>query len=201
MRITVGNLKGGTAKTTTSVFLACGLAATGRTLLIDADPQGSALDWSGAAGDFPATVIPWAVPDLARRISQVADDYEHIVIDTAPGITAILAQALLATDHLVVPVAPTPMDLRRLGPTFDLAAEVEAISPVRASVLLARVRKGTRAATEAREHLVDTGRPVLTAETHQWESYSLAWGTTPAALGEYALVLDELARREQGGPA
>lgn len=193
MRLTVGNLKGGTAKTTSSVYLACGLARSGRTLLVDADPQGSALDWSTAAADFPVTVIPWAVPDLARRIGQVDADYDHVVIDTAPGIGQILRQALLATDLLVVPVAPTPMDLRRLGPTFDLAAEVDAISPVAATAMLARVRKGTRAAVDARDHLVETGRPVLAAETHQWESYSLAWGTTPAALGEYDAVLAELA--------
>lgn len=192
MRITVGNLKGGTSKTTTSVFLACGLARSGRTMLVDADPQGSALDWSTAAEDFPVTVIPWAVPDLARRIGQVAGDFHHIVVDTAPGIGQILRQALLATDQLVVPVAPTPMDLRRLGPTFDLAAEVDVTSPVRSSVLLARVRKGTRSATEAREHLIDSGRPVLRAETHQWEFYSLAWGTTPTSLGEYEQILEEL---------
>lgn len=44
MRVTVLNLKGGT--TTTAVYLAGGPARNGRTLLIDADPQRSALSWA-----------------------------------------------------------------------------------------------------------------------------------------------------------
>ena len=192
MRITVGNLKGGTAKTTTAVYLACALAERGRTALIDADPQGSALDWSVHAEAFPATVIPWPLRDLAKRVGQIAGDYEHLVIDTGPEHDVILRQALLCTDELVIPVAPSPMELRRLSATVDLAAEIDAISPVAVSVLLAKVRANTRSAGEARQMLTDMGMPVLTASTHLWESYLLAWGTTPTDLGEYRAVLDEL---------
>jgi chromosome partitioning protein len=46
MRLAVVNLKGGTGKTTSATALAMSLSARGRTLLIDADPQGSALAWS-----------------------------------------------------------------------------------------------------------------------------------------------------------
>ena len=55
MRLTVGHLKGGTGKTTTAVHLALGLARSGRTLLVDADPdQDGALAWSQEAADWPA---------------------------------------------------------------------------------------------------------------------------------------------------
>ena len=49
MRIVVGTLKGGVAKTTTSMYLAAGLAADGsQVLLVDADPQAkTATDWRG----------------------------------------------------------------------------------------------------------------------------------------------------------
>ncbi|WP_322755991.1 ParA family protein [Frankia sp. Cas3] len=110
MRIVVGNLKGGVAKTTTAVYLALGLARTGRVLLVDADgTNASAVDWSANAEDWPATVVvvPWAVPDLGRRVAAVAGDYDHIVIDTGPERGDLLRQALMVTDDLLVPVAPS----------------------------------------------------------------------------------------------
>ena len=91
MRITVGNLKGGSGKTTTAVHLALGLAADGRTLLVDADPeQPMAYEWSEVAEDWPAdrcTVVPIASRDLARRVlrSDVEHDavsYTHLTLPT-----------------------------------------------------------------------------------------------------------------------
>ena len=46
MRAAVVNLKGGTAKSTSAMYLAAALARRGRTLLVDCDPQGSALTWA-----------------------------------------------------------------------------------------------------------------------------------------------------------
>lgn len=194
MRLTVGNLKGGTAKTTSAVYLALALGRTGRTLLVDADPQGSALDWSENAEDWPSTVtvIPWATRDLAKRLTEVASDYAHVVVDTGPEHDIILRQALLATDHLVIPVAPSPMELRRLSDTFSLAAEIDAISAVWAHVLLCKVRTGTRSSLEARSFLEGLDLPVIETSPHLWESYSLAWGSVPEDLGEYTAVLEEL---------
>jgi len=194
MRLTVGNLKGGVGKTMTAVHLAIGLARTGRTLLVDADPQAaSALDWSTVAGEsWPTTVIPWHGPDLARRVRDVANDYAHVVIDTGGENDAILSQALLVTDELLVPVAPSLIELRRLPATFELAAKVDVVSPVTARVLLVKVRAGTRAAGEARALLEDMGVPVMAAQVSLWEAYAGAFGTAPGDLLEYGQVLDEL---------
>jgi len=196
MRLTVGALKGGVGKTMSSVHLSLGLAQTGRTLLVDADPQASsALDWSTVAGEaWPATVtvIPWSGPDLARRIKGIADDYDHVVIDTGGENDAILSEALLVTDELLVPVAPSLIELRRLPATFELAGKVDVISPVTARVMLTKVRAKTRSAADARTLLEELGLPVMAAEVSLWESYAQAFGTVPRDLGEYSKVLDEL---------
>lgn len=197
MRLTVANLKGGTGKTTTAVHLALGLAEQGRTLLVDADPQGSALAWSEEAGDFPPTVIHWSTRDLARRVGQVADDYTHVVVDTPPSHDALVRQALLCTDLLLVPLAPSLLEVARLGPTFDAAAETETLHPVSVRLLLVRVRAGTRSARDARIALEASppeglGMPALRAEVHLRESYATAYGLIPPDLGEYRDVLEEL---------
>jgi chromosome partitioning protein len=196
MRVTFGNLKGGVAKSTSSVHLALGLArSNGRVLLVDADATNqTCMKWSTLAADWPAevTVVSWEVPDLARRVQAVAGDYDHVVIDTGPQKPAILRQALMVTDDLIVTAAPSPVELEQLPDTFALAGEVDAISPVFTQVLLVKVRSGTRSAAEARAFLNGHGLPVMDAAVHLWESYALAYGTVPADLGEYGAVLAEL---------
>jgi len=196
VKVTVGNLKGGVAKSTTAIYLACGLAVSGRVLLVDADgTNASVLDWSSNAQDWPAgiVVVPWPVEDLARKVRAVAGDYDHVVIDTGPEQSTLLRQALMVTDEIVVPVSPSPMELRKLGHTFQAAAEADAVSPVTARVLLVKVRAGTRSSVEARDYLHELGLPVMDAQVHLREAYSLAWGTAPDDLAEYGDVLTELA--------
>jgi chromosome partitioning protein len=200
VRITYGNLKGGVGKSTSSVLTSLVLAAEGgRVLLVDADATNrTCLKWSSLAEDWPSavTVAPWEVPDLARRVQAVEADYDHIVIDTGPQKPAILRQALMVTDDLVVTVAPSPVELEQLPDTFALAAEVDAISPTFAQVLFVKVRRGTRSSIEARSYLTEHDLPVMAAEVHLLEAYSLAYGTVPADLGEYEMMVKELASED-----
>lgn len=192
VRIAVANLKGGTGKTTTAVHLATGLARLARTLLVDADPQASALGWSEEAEDLPVTVIAWATRDLAKRVAQVAADYHHVVIDTPPGHEALVRQALLAAEQLIVTLTPSLMEVGRLGPTFALAAEVETVHPLATRVLLTRARAGTSSLREARALLAAHTVPTFHTAIHLREAYSHTYGLVPTDLREYQAVLEEL---------
>lgn len=107
------NQKGGVGKTTLSVNLAACLARTGaRVLLIDADPQGSALDWAAARQGEPLfSVVGFPRPTIHKEISQIGQGYDHIIIDGPPRVTDLARSAIMASDIVVIPVQPSPYDI------------------------------------------------------------------------------------------
>lgn len=178
LTVTVANLKGGTAKTTTAAFLAHCLGP--RTLAIDADPPGSLLRWS-EMGDWPLPVIGLPVKDLHTRLPGMnLDGYDSLVIDTPPleDQAGIVHSALRAADVVLVPVAPSTMEIDRLSP---IVAALDDIAPLRdrppaLRVLLTRVVSRATSTDNARDVLTEAGLSVLPTVIPRLERYAQAFG-------------------------
>jgi len=198
MKLAIVNLKGGSGKTVSSVFLATVLSKRGRTLLVDCDPQGSTLSWAGAAEEdgagesLPFAVMGLPVKDVHRRVRAFEGDYEHIVFDTPPGELTIVRSALMAADVALIAVPPTPIDLDRVMPTLELVADVEDIAGLSFRVLLTRVRRISREGRDTREAMAEMGLPLLEADIPALGFYSDSFGAAIKDAGDYELVAREL---------
>ncbi|MFZ4792459.1 MAG: ParA family partition ATPase [Candidatus Competibacteraceae bacterium] len=119
------NQKGDVGKTTLAVHIAAALAQRGaRVLLIDADPQGSALDWAASRTDPPLfPVIGLPKPKLHKEVPAHALNYEYILIDGPPRVNELARSAIMAADQVVIPVQPSPYDVWAAKDIVDLIRE------------------------------------------------------------------------------
>jgi chromosome partitioning protein len=180
--IVVAALKGGVGKTTVAVGVAEAAASEhGSALLVDADPQGSAMRWSDTASEeglgLRAVTVSLPTRDLRRRLSGIGAGYPVVVVDTPPGQLPIISAAVDLADVVVVPSQTGWSDLDRLEGTLDLARDARAP----AMVVLNRVRAGTRSWEEATASLEDARVWLAKTALPQREAIAATYGRRPGA--------------------
>ena len=125
MIIGLVNQKGGVGKTTIAVNVAASLARAGsRVWLIDADPQGSSLDWAAARQCEPLfSVVGLPRASVHREIGQLGQGYDYVIIDGPPRVTDVARSVIMAADLVLVPVQPSPYDIWAAEEVMRLIAE------------------------------------------------------------------------------
>jgi len=173
MIVALLNQKGGVGKTTLALHIAGEWARQGkRVIVIDADPQGSALDWSEQRSReaLPRLfgVVGLARDTLHREAPELARDADHVVIDGPPRVAGLMRSALLAADVVLIPALPSPFDGWASAEMLKLLDEARIFRPqLVARFALNRCGARTVIARETAAALAEHDPPVLAARIGQ----------------------------------
>lgn len=187
--LVLANRKGGTGKTTSASYFAQALHVEGRTVYgVDTDPDRSWTKWHDA-GFLEYPVIAASVDDVVEIVSDLSDGI--VVVDTPPNDEALIYRTGTIADEMIVPLAPTGLDVGRLATTTRTIADLERVRkrPL-ASVLLTRWDKRLTLSREIDELLRDRQLPLLDSRIRDLTRYTEF--ATPTYLIEYRAVLEEL---------
>jgi len=126
--IVIASQKGGSSKTTLVAHLAVAAEKNNisPTILMDMDPQGSLSSWWNVREDNTPALTSSSLKELREKIKSLKEaGVKLLLIDTPPAITDALYEVVKLADLAIIPVRPSPHDLRAVGSTIDIIKKVK----------------------------------------------------------------------------
>ena len=162
MIVVVGGMKGGSGKTTVATnFAVLRSHANADVLLVDADPQGSANDFTVLRNETVTQGAGYTAVHLNGRalrteVPRLVAKYDDIIIDAGGDDPVGHRSALVIADLLLVPFLPRSFDFWTLDRVADLVEETSAVNArLRAYSFINRADPSGRDNEEAAETLRD----------------------------------------------
>lgn len=193
-RIAYVQQKGGVGKTSLAIHSACTLAAGGhKTLLVDMDPQGSILAWYEHASALPDKLTV-STCESAKDLDDLTG-YSFVIIDT-PG--RLSAAVLPHCDLVVLPVAPSPLDIWAAADSVQLVKDAQAKHPGLKAAMAVNRAQHNRLSREIFEVIDGYGLPLIPQAIRQLTAYatSLASGgyEKTAEMQDFAKTLIKMSK-------
>jgi chromosome partitioning protein len=198
MIISIVNLKGGVAKTTTSIYFAQAAIKEGckTSIILDADPQASAYLWykevRKSAGFLVAmTPSPLMLKDYVNHATRD----ELIIIDTPPTDSpiGIIAAAIEVADFILIPTKAGALEPKQVIETINLCGDKPK------GLLITDAKLGTNCLKETKEGWKISGYPLLGVITNRT---FIATDASTGKINEYAVaqhqpILSEILKQER----
>lgn len=163
--IMIMNSKGGCGKTTLATNIATWFADDGaKVALADFDPQGSTLDWLDARKQYEGIPLIEAI-DASKAPARPARGTDLLVMDAPAGTHGkIITDMLRRVDDLIIPVLPSPIDMRACDRFLQELLSSSRISrhQTRLAIVANRVRENTRIYHQLEEYLGHLAIPFVT---------------------------------------
>lgn len=125
--ISLANQKGGSGKTTLSANLSVLWSNSGyKVAIIDADNQRSLSNWYDSRkkyygnNDTGITLLPFDYVNFYQFIKDIRKEFDFIIVDSPPSITMTSITIIESSNHIFVPIQPSPLDLLATIPFLDL---------------------------------------------------------------------------------
>lgn len=165
MVITVGSTKGGVGKSTIACNLAVESSLAGiKTLLVDADIQGSSLSFRSIREKDDIQAMAITTPTLHKDLKEFERVYGLILIDAGGRESTVFRSAVAACDVLLIPVLPSQYDLWAANDTIKLLQEARAFKEIPAYFVVNQVTN-TKIAREAMEAMQSFMNEAATLES------------------------------------
>lgn len=169
--IALASQKGGVGKTTITGHLAVEAerAGAGPVAVIDTDPQGGlAAWWNAREAQSPAfsRLLPAGLKATLAGLR--AKGCQTVFIDTPPALSAEIHATITLADLVVIPVQPSPHDLRAVGATVEIVRTAKRPMVFILNRTMARTRLTADAAVALSQH--GTVAPVFLVDRQDYRS-------------------------------